>query len=123
LTAQLAHESPMTPRIVYWHRDLPPLNAEMVGEHTVEATSSHVPGTLAHQSELWDRCYEDLIGQARVRLEQETARMGGTYAHVFAESIDTRHNDAIGDAWLHGCFTYMLYRQPELAIETAFPTL
>src|SRR6185503_6885239 len=76
----------MTPRVVYWHRDLPPLTAEMVGAHTIEAISPHVPGTLAHRTELWDRCYEDLMEQARVRLEQETARMGGTYAHVFGES-------------------------------------
>ena len=61
--------------------------------------------------------------QAGVRLEQETARMGGTYAHVFGESIDARHDEAIGDAWLHGCFTYMLYRQPELARETSCPTM
>ncbi len=61
--------------------------------------------------------------QARVRLEQETARMGGTYAHVFGESIDTRHDEAIGDAWLHGCFTYMLYRQPVLAIQTSVPAM
>ena len=113
----------MTPQVVYWHRDLPPLNAEMVGEHTIEAISRHVPGTLAHRTELWDRCYADLMEQARVRLEQETARMGGTYAHVFGESIDTRHDEAIGDAWLHGCFTYMLYRQPALAIQTSVPAM
>ena len=109
-------EVPLTPRVVYWHRDLPPLNAEMVGEHTVEATSGRVPGTLVHRSELWDRCYEELMEQARARLEQETARMGGTCAHVFAESIDTRHDNAMGEAWLHGRFTYMLYRQPALAM-------
>ena len=113
----------MTQRVVYWHRDLPPLNAEMVGEHTIEAISGHVPGTLAHRTELWDRCYEDLMEQARVRLEQETARMGGTYAHVFGESIETRHDEAIGDAWLHGCFTYMLYRQPALAIQASVPAM
>jgi roadblock/LC7 domain-containing protein len=26
-------------KIVYWHRELPPLEAELVAEHTVEATS------------------------------------------------------------------------------------
>jgi hypothetical protein len=113
----------MTSRVVYWHRDLPPLNAEMIGEHTVEATSGHVPGTLVHQSDLWDRCYEELMGHAGKRLEQEVARMGGTLAHVFAESIDTGHNNAIGDAWLHGCFRYMLYRQPDLAIEASSPIM
>src|SRR5687768_2104491 len=26
-------------KVVYWHRDLPPLDAEMLAEHTVEAVS------------------------------------------------------------------------------------
>ena len=30
--------------VVYWHRDLPPLDAELMTERTVEATSSRVPG-------------------------------------------------------------------------------
>ena len=100
----------MALQTIYWHRDLPPLNAEIAGEHTIEATSGRVPGTLVHRSELWDRCYEDLMAQTRLRLEQEMARMGGTYAHVLAESIEPRHDDAKGEAWLHGRFTYMLYR-------------
>lgn len=104
----------MTSQVVYWHRDLPPLDAEMAGEHTVEATSGRVADTLVHRSELWDRCYEDLMRQAEIRLAQETARLSGTCAHVLAESIDTRHDDTTGEAWLHGRFTYMLYRQPAL---------
>jgi hypothetical protein len=46
------------------------------------------------------------------RLAQEIARYGGHYAHVNDESIDTRHDDATGEAWLHGRFSYMLYRRP-----------
>ena len=99
----------MSSQTIYWHRDLPPLDAELVGERTVEATSGRVPGTLMHRSELWDGCYEDLMAQTRIRLEQEIARMGGHYAHVFAESIDPRHDDAKGEAWLHGRFTYTLF--------------
>jgi hypothetical protein len=98
-------------KIVYWHRDLPPLEAVALGEHTVEATSDHVPGLVAHD-ELWSQCYDSLMAQAHVRLAQEVSRLGGHYAHVLDESIDARHNDAIGEAWLHGRFTYMLYRQP-----------
>ena len=49
------------------------------------------------------------MAHTRIRLEQEIARMGGKYAHVLAESIDPRHDDASGEAWLHGRFTYMLY--------------
>jgi hypothetical protein len=47
----------------------------------------------------------------RVRLQQEITRLGGHYAHVLDESIDSKHDDATGDKWLHGRFTYMLYRR------------
>ena len=92
----------LSSQTIYWHRDLPPLDAELAGEHTVEATSGRVPGTLMHRSELWDGCYADLMAQTSIRLEQEIARMGGNYAHVFAESIDPRRDDAKGEAWLKG---------------------
>ena len=98
-------------KVIYWHRELPPLNAEMVGEHTVEATSGRVSGAYAHGHELWDRCHDDLMTQTRARLEQEVARLGGHYAHVLDESIDSGHDEAKGEAWLHGCFTYALYRR------------
>ena len=56
-------------RIIYWHRELPPFDAEATGEHVVEAASGRVPGTLAHRDELWSQCYEGLMAQVRVRLE------------------------------------------------------
>ena len=43
-TADRRHE-----KIVYWHRDLPPLAAEAMDEHSLEATSGRVPGTIAHR--------------------------------------------------------------------------
>ena len=92
-------------------RELPPLTADMVGEHTIEASSARVPGTLAHRDELWDSCYRDVMAQTRLRLEQEVERLGGHYAHVLGEVIDARHDEAKGEAWLQGCFTYMLYRR------------
>src|SRR5579871_2586804 len=100
-----------TVNIIYWHRDLPPLDGEPVEEHVVEAESGHVPGTIAHRDELWDQYYEDLMSRVRIRLEQEVKRLGGSYAHVLDETVDSRHNDAINESWLHGRFTYMLYRQ------------
>ena len=48
-------------KVIYWHRELPPLDAEAIGEHTLETTSMHVPGTLAHRDELWAQCYADLM--------------------------------------------------------------
>lgn len=96
--------------VIYWHRDFPPLDAEMIGEHTAEATSIHVPGDLAHRDDLWDQCYDDLMNQASARLKQEILRLGGRFAHVLDESVDSKHNAAQGDAWLNGRFTYALYR-------------
>jgi hypothetical protein len=52
------------------------------------------------------------MASAHGRLAQEIARLGGDYAHVHDESIDTRHDDATGEAWLHGRFSYMLFRRP-----------
>jgi hypothetical protein len=98
-------------RIIYWHRELPPPEAEAIGEHSVEAASKRVPGTLAHRDELWSQCYEDLMSQARIRLKQEVRRLGGNYAHVLHESVDSKHEALTGEAWLHGRFTYMLYRE------------
>ena len=97
---------------IYWHGELPPFDAEAMDEHRVEATSGRVPGTIAHRDELWDRCYKDLMAQTHIRLEQEMIRFGGNYAHVLNESIDTRHDGATNESWLHGRFTYMLYPEP-----------
>jgi hypothetical protein len=100
-------------KIIYWHRELPPLDAQMMGEHVLEAASGRVPGTLAHRDELWSQCYEELMVQVRTRLEQEVARLGGDYAHVLSESVDSKHDAIVSQAWLHGTFTYMLYRQAQ----------
>lgn len=97
--------------LIYWHRELPPLDAEPVGEHVVEADSARVPGTIAHRDELWDQYYEDLMSKVRTRLQQEILRLGGNYAHVLDETVDSHHNDVTNESWLHGSFTYMLYRQ------------
>ena len=97
---------------IYWHRELPPADAEIIGEHILEATSARVSGTLAHRDELWDRCYGELLENTRERFSQEIQRLGGDYAHVLEESIDSRHDDASGETWLHGRFTYVLYRRP-----------
>ena len=98
-------------QVVFWHRELPPLDAEFMAEHTVEATSGRVAGSLSHRDELWDRCYQALMSNAHARLVQEITRLGGHYAHVHDEAIGPRHDDAAGEAWLHGRFSYVLYRK------------
>jgi hypothetical protein len=97
-------------KVIYWHRELPPFNAEAIGEHTIEASSRRVPGTFAHRDELWNQCYEDVMDRVRKRLQQEVTRLEGNYAHILSESIDSKYDAVAGEAWLHGCFTYMLYR-------------
>ena len=107
------------PKVVYWHRELPPLGADPIGEHVLEAASSRVPGTIAHRDDLWCGCYADLMRQARARLEQEVVRLGGDYARVVDEIIETRHNDASGEAWLHGRLKYVLYRRVTAGVGAA----
>ena len=99
-------------QIVYWHRKLPPLDAEPLGEYMVEADSMHVTGNLAHRGDLWDRCYQDLMMRVHGRLCQEVHRLGGHYAHVLEEAIDSRHDDRSGDVWLRGRLKYLLLRRP-----------
>ena len=100
----------MTEPDVYWHRDIPPLGMNPVTDDTVEATSSRIPGTIARQSDLWNRCYDELIKTAELRMSQELKRIGGVCARVHDEGIDTRHDAASGEAWLHGRFTFTVYR-------------
>ena len=99
------------PQVVYRHRDLPPRDAEPIGDHTIEATSRRVPGTLAHRDEMWDRCYQELMDLARLRLEEEVARLGGDCAHVVSEEIGPRRDERTGEAWMYGRFDYELYRR------------
>jgi hypothetical protein len=99
-------------KVVFWHRELPPLQADLVAEHSVEANSSRVPGTLAHRDEVWDQCYRELMANAENRLVQEVTRLSGHFAHVHDEAIEPKHDEAAGEAWLHGRFKYMLYRLP-----------
>ena len=102
-----AHE---IPQMVFWHRELPPMQADPVGELTVEADSIRIPGTLDHRNELWDRCQTDLMSRAGYRLEQEVTRLDGRYARVFDEHIEPKRDVTTGEAWLHGRFTFTMYR-------------
>jgi hypothetical protein len=95
---------------IFWHRELPPVDAEPMGEHTIEATSLRVPGTLAHRDDLWEQCYQELMDRMHDRLEQEIVRLHGDYAHISSESIEPRHDDRTGEAWMYGRFGYQLYR-------------
>jgi hypothetical protein len=96
---------------VYWHRQLPPLDATAIDEHTVEADSSHVPGIFAHRDDrLWGHCEQELLHNVGLRLDQEVHRLGGRCARILDERIEPKFDDVHGEAWLHGRYTYMLYR-------------
>jgi hypothetical protein len=99
------------PKFIYWHRELPPLHAEALGEHTLEADSGRIEGSLAHRDELWDRCYTELMDHVRNRLRQELARLGGDFAHVLEEHVDAHRDEVKGESWLRGRFNYVLYRR------------
>jgi hypothetical protein len=103
------------PKVVYWHEELPPLDGEVVQEDVIEAISERVSGSIERHGELWDRCYITLVEHTQLRLEQEVARLGGQYAHVLDEHIDSRRDDATGESWLHGRFGYVLYSRPRQA--------
>jgi hypothetical protein len=98
-------------KTIYWHRELPPLDGEVMGEHVVEATSNRVSGAIDHQGELWHQTYSTLMDHARIRLEQEIPRLGGHFAHVLDEHIESHRNDATDESWLHGRFNYVLFRR------------
>ena len=102
----------MNPDIrVYWHRELPPSDMDPLAEHVVEATSDHVHGQLTRDADEWEACYASLMAAARQRIAQEVTRLDGDCAHVLGEIVDARHNEAAGDAWLHGQFNYVLFRR------------
>ena len=80
----------------------------------IEAMSDRVHGSIERHGELWHRCYDALMEHTRVRLAHEIARLGGDYAHVLDEQIDSRRDDATSESWLHGRFSYVLYRRARL---------
>jgi hypothetical protein len=97
-------------KIVFWHRELPPLDADVMGGHTIEATSRRIPGTLARHDDLWRECEHELMANTETRLREEIARLGGRYAHVLEEVIEPHHDVRTGESWLGGRFEYALYR-------------
>jgi len=98
------------PKVVYWHEELPPLDGEVLHEHVIEALSDRIQGSIEKHGELWHQCYDKLMEHTKLRLEQEVKRLGGSYAHVIDEHVDSRRDDASGQSWLHGRFSYVLYR-------------
>ena len=106
-------ERPLSlPQRIFWHRDLPPAYAELVGEGIVEAASVRVQDTLTERGALWLCCLTDLKHEAHRRLEQERLRVRADYVHVLSEATYTRRDPRTGEAWLQGMFGYVLLCAP-----------
>jgi hypothetical protein len=97
--------------VVYWHRSLPPLDAEVMDEHVVEAQSPRVAGMIERHGGLWDECHRALIATVESRIAQELTRLGGDYAHVIDEHVDSRRDDITLESWLHARVSYVMYRR------------
>jgi hypothetical protein len=102
-------DHPATP--IYWHRDLPPLDAEFLSEQVVEATSDPVPYHIDERDELWERCAGSLRTRLTERLEAEVARLGGAYAHVLEEDVTPHVDHPTRRYWLIGRVRYSVYRR------------
>ena len=98
---------------IYWHRELPPIDAELTGEYVLEATSDRVRGSLAHRGELWDRAYHELMERTETRLKQEIGRLAATTL-TFCVNPSTVGTTMRQVKRLHGLFTHVLYRPPKL---------
>jgi hypothetical protein len=83
-----------------------------MGDHTIDATSDRVQGTLAHRDEMRNRCYRELMERTHLRIEQDIVRLGGDYAHVVTDDVGPRHDDRTGEAWMYCRFDYVLLRAP-----------
>jgi hypothetical protein len=95
---------------IYWHRELPPIGAEDLGEHRVVARSDAVDYHWSERNALWARCVRSLHRNLERRLGQEIERLGGSFAHVLDERIVPRIDRAGDQYWLEGRFDYVLYR-------------
>jgi hypothetical protein len=96
---------------IYWHRDLPPLDAELMGEHSVDAVSESVAYRFDERDELWQRCSASLRERLAERLEAEIDRLGGDYVHVLEEDVTPHVDHPTGKYWLIGRVRYTLYRR------------
>ena len=105
-------EDPVSPKVVYWRRDLPPLRDESIGEQEVQARSASVALSSVEHDQLWADCYPNLLQAASERITQEVLRLHGSCAHVLDEKIEAKTSYATGEYWLEGRFTYVLYVHP-----------
>jgi hypothetical protein len=101
----------MNPKqVVFWHRDLPPVEAEPIVEDEIEATGPRLPSSPSGRSELWTRSADGLRASAESRIAQEVRRLGGLYAHVNDDHVEEHTDHASGETWLRGRYSFVVYR-------------
>ena len=101
-----------THKLIYWHRELPPLSEALAGEYVVEAHSDPVPYRLTEHDALFDRCLPNLKARLAERVEQEIHRLGGSCAHVLDEHVEPHIDNSTGEYTLRGRLTYVLLVHP-----------
>ena len=99
-------------KLVYWHRDLPPLHDRIEGEHHITAKSDVLTYDRMHADELWGKCFPSLERTLEDRLAQEIKRQSGHCAHVVEEHIHKKINHDTQTYWLEGEYVYVLYLAP-----------
>lgn len=99
----------METKRVYWHRELPPIAEEPVGEHEVVAKSRAIPYRFADRDALWHEVYPSLMEEATARITAEVARLGGSSAHVIDEDVRSAIDHQTNEYRLTGTFTFVLY--------------
>ena len=109
IACQATPPSVLGEKLVYWRRELPPLGETPAGESSIEANSR--PLVIGSPpEELWVKGAEELLKAAMQRIEQEVRRQGGSCAHIIDEQIESKADYATDKMWLHGRYTYVLYR-------------
>jgi hypothetical protein len=99
---------PGSPKLVYWHRELPPLHDRLAGEHVLAAHSDPIPYSFAERDALYERCLASLKARVTTRIEQEIHRLGGSCAHVLDEHIEPQVDSAKGEYSLRARVSYVL---------------
>jgi hypothetical protein len=112
IACQATPPSVLGEKLVYWRRELPPLGEAILSEQIVEADSRRL-AIGSHHEELWEKGAAELLEEATRRIEQEIHRQGGSCAHIVDEQVEPKVDYSIGKMWLHGRYTYVLYRHEQ----------
>lgn len=101
--------SPPPSQRIFWYHELPPLSAQVLDTHVLEAQSDPIPWRFADRETLWAESQPSLDAAVRERLTQELDRLGAAYAHVVDEHIEEHTDPATATFELRGRYDYVAY--------------